>query len=43
VKGGLLVFHDYRHPMYLPATEFLDSLPEESVAPEGTGLVYFKK
>jgi len=43
VKGGLLVFHDYRHPMYLPASEFLDSLPEESTAPEGTGLVYFKK
>jgi predicted O-methyltransferase YrrM len=42
-KGGLLLFHDYNHPDYMAATEFLDTLPYQTVETHDTGLMVFKK
>lgn len=42
-KGALLLFHDYFHPDYMPASEFLDTLKHKRVPIEGTGLIVFQK
>lgn len=43
VKNGLMLIHDYQHEDYLPATEYIDTLPFKRVPLEGTGFIVFKK